>query len=362
MNHVPTPGREGRLSDPAMSLASEPRLDPRLKKTLVELSLADIAAPADVSRNDEDELIVAAVKEQHEGFSAVYQALPNDLPGDPAIGYQTHEIEAEDGFMIPVRIYRAAPAMTPQPCLVYYHGGGMTILDAFAKVHNRWCQDLAAAGLVVIGVGYRNAYTHEGLNPFPTGLNDCAAALKWVNARRRDLGISKIIVQGESGGANLALATALKALTEGYVDAIDGVYATVPYISGGYSWSDERKLEELPSLVASNGYFIDCSQMDLLVKVYDPSGQNAENPLCWPYFASEEDLRGLPPHVIGVNELDPLRDEGVAYYKKLLAAGVPARARNNFGLVHAADLIFRQSIPDVYFAGIADIAHFARSV
>jgi hypothetical protein len=41
---------------------------------------------------------------------------------------------------------------------------------------------------------------------------------------------------------------------------------------------------------------------------------------------------------------------------------VPVRARNNLGLVHAADLIFRQAIPDIYFAGIADIADFARSV
>ena len=32
-----------------------------------------------------------------------------------------------------------------------------------------------------------------------------------------------------------------------------------------------------------------------------------------------EDLNGLPPHVISVNELDPLRDEGLLYYKKLLS-------------------------------------------
>ena len=37
--------------------------------------------------------------------------------------------------------------------------------------------------------------------------------------------------------------------------------------------------------------------------------------------ASASDLTGLPPHVISVNELDPLRDEGLAYYRKLLAAG-----------------------------------------
>lgn len=362
MNFIPTTSGEGRLSDPDMSLAVEPRLDPRLREALSQLHLTEIAPPADVSRNDDHDVIVAAVKAQHDGFSAVYETLPNEMPGDPAIQYEVHHVLSEDGYSIPVRIYRAAPALMPVPCLIYYHGGGMAILDAFAKVHDRWCQDLAAAGLVVVCVGYRNAYSEAGLNPFPTGLNDCAAALRWVNARRADLGISKIIVQGESGGANLAIATAMKAKKDGYGDAVDGVYATVPYISGGYGWTDERKLAELPSMVASNGYFIECSQMDLLVKVYDPTGEHAENPLSWPYFASETDLQGLPPHVIIVNELDPLRDEGLAFYRKLLAAGVPVRARNNLGLVHAADLIFRQAIPDIYFAGIADIADFARSV
>ncbi|MCY4108883.1 MAG: hypothetical protein OXG11_07640 [Chloroflexi bacterium] len=32
-------------------------------------------------------------------------------------------------------------------------------------------------------------------------------------------------------------------------------------------------------------------------------------------------MAGLPPRVISVNELDPLRDEAVAYYPKLAGAG-----------------------------------------
>jgi hypothetical protein len=148
--------------------------------------------------------------------------------------------------------------------------------------------------------------------------------------------------------------TALKALRDGGIDAIDGVYATVPYISGGYGWPQERKLAELPSLYENEGYFLNTAMMDLLVAIYDPTGDNAENPLCWPYFATVEDLRGLPPHVIAVNELDPLRDEGVAYYRTLLAAGVRVTGRVNLGITHGADLIFRRAIPDVYRSAIAD--------
>jgi acetyl esterase/lipase len=49
-----------------------------------------------------------------------------------------------------------------------------------------------------------------------------------------------------------------------------------------------------------------------LAKAYNPDGANAHNPLAWPLNAQRVDLEGLPPHVISVDELDPLRDEGLA--------------------------------------------------
>jgi len=121
-------------------------------------------------------------------------------------------------------------------------------------------------------------------------------------------------------------------------------------------------LRELPSMIENDGYFINCAMMDVLVAAYDPAGENAENPLAWPYFATDADLAGLPPHVISVNELDPLRDEGMAYYRKLIAAGVPALGRVNLGLTHAAEMIFRQAVPEDYFATVHDIKRFADSL
>jgi acetyl esterase len=44
-------------------------------------------------------------------------------------------------------------------------------------------------------------------------------------------------------------------------------------------------------------------------RLYDPSGLHAKNPLAWPYWATEDDVTGLPPHCISVAELDPHRDE-----------------------------------------------------
>jgi acetyl esterase len=99
-----------------------------------------------------------------------------------------------------------------------------------------------------------------------------------------------------------------------------------------------------------------------LARVYDPSGDNATNPLAWPYYASVANLVGLPPHVISVNQLDPLRDEGLAYFRKLLDAGVSAVSRTVNGTCHAGDCLFRAAMPDVYLATIRDIKSFADSL
>lgn len=355
--------QEGRLQDPARDARTDPRMNPRLLAALAVYGLDAAAAPPPLGRSDPAESLAEFVGQSHAGFEGLYEAMPNDLPGD--VDTVTHTVETLPGVAgedITLRVYRPADTDGPLPCTVYVHGGGMTILSAFNKVHRRWSEDLAATGMVVIGVDFRNAYTAAGMNPFPAGLDDCSSALAWIHAHREQLGITKVVLQGESGGANLALATMLKAKRDGRADTVDGVYAMVPYISGGYCWDEARKLRELPSLVENDGYFLNCQAMDLLVATYDPTGDNAENPLCWPYFATEADLVGLPPHVVSVNELDPLRDEGMAYYRKLMHAGVPVVGRVNLGLTHAAEMIFRQALPEVYTATVHDIKRFADSL
>ena len=69
-------------------------------------------------------------------------------------------------------------------------------------------------------------------------------------------------------------------------------------------------------------------------------------PLAWPGFATEDDVRGLPPTVISVNECDPLRDEGIEFYRLLLRAGVPARCRQLMGTIHGTE-IFSIACPDI---------------
>jgi acetyl esterase/lipase len=354
---------EGRLADPARDLRTDPRTDPALLAALAAFGLDAAAGPPPLDRSAGPAAIAEFVGGAEAAFEGLYAALPNDLPGDgkQAVTHSTETLAGPVGDVV-LHVARPTGVDGPLPCTVYVHGGGMTILSTDNKVHRQWRTDLAATGMVAIGVDFRNAYAAAGLNPFPAGLEDCAAAVAWIHENRARLGLGKVVLQGESGGANLVLATALKAKRDGGLDAIDGVYAHVPYVSGGYGWDEQRKLAELPSLYENDGYFLNAAMMDLLVAVYDPGGENAENPLCWPYFASQDDLRGLPPHVIAVNELDPLRDEGIAYYRALLAAGVPVTGRVNLGITHGADMIFRQALPDVYRSTIADIKRFADSL
>ena len=358
------PALPGRLGDPELDLRSDPRTNPRLLAALAAFGLDAPAGPPPLTRSDPPESVAEFVGQAEAGFEALYEALPNELPGDEdrRVTHDTVTIPGVEGTQIVLHVARADGIDGPLPCTVYVHGGGMTILQADNKVHRQWRHDLAATGMVAIGVDFRNAFTARGPNPFPAGLDDCGIALAWIHERRDELGITRVVLQGESGGANLVLATTLKAKRDGVLDRIDGVYATVPYISGGYGWETGRKLRELPSLVENDGYFLNCQLMDLLVAVYDPTGENAENPLCWPYFAGADDVAGLPPHVIAVNELDPLRDEGMAYFRTLLHAGVPVVGRVNLGLTHAAELIFRQAIPDDCRAMISDIKRFADSL
>ena len=83
--------------------------------------------------------------------------------------------------------------------------------------------------------------------------------------------------------------------------------------------------------------------------------------LAWPYHATHEDLSGLPPHVIYVNELDPLRDEGIAYHNKLEEAKVQTSLTILKGTVHATEGLFPEQLPEIHQQVQEDIKRFAEN-
>ncbi|WPH01632.1 carboxylesterase nlhh [Acrodontium crateriforme] len=354
----------GRLGDSSLELKTDPRTNTRLLAALKAFGLDGKAPTPDVQVTASNEEIAALMGAGEQAFEALYEALPNELPSDkdePEIEHTIETIKGIDDNDIKLHIHRQK-RLTGQklPCVVYIHGGGMTLLKTANKVHQRWTRSLAAAGAVGIAIDFRNAYIDGQHNPFPKGLNDVVAGVKWIAAHKAELGIDRIVLQGESGGGNLSCAAALKANNEGWINQIDGVYALCPFISGGYDWSQERKLKEIPSAIENAGYLLDPHNSALTKKYYSPN--DGENPLAWPYHATPEQLKGLPPHVLNMDELDFLRDEGIAYSRKLEAAGVPVVASVNLGVTHAASLIFRQALPDLHNTTINNIVTFAKSL
>ncbi len=353
-----SPVLPGRLGSPDMALRDDPRADPRMIAAMEPFGLANPPEDAPVDSASPIEALQEYVTAAEEGFEALFDALVSGLPGIEGVTRNVEVIQGADGNDVTLYIHRPEGDGGSLPGVLHLHGGGMVLLEAAGAAYARWRDELAASGLVVVGVEFRNGGGKHGAYPFPAGLNDCTSALRWTIENKARLGISTLIVSGESGGGNLTLATALKAKRDGLAAGIDGVYAMCPYISGAYA----SQPSELASLHENDGYFLSCRMMGGLAKVYDPTGDHATDPLAWPYHATADDLAGLPPHVISVNQLDPLRDEGLAYFRKLLDAGVPAVSRTVNGTCHAGDLIFRGAMPDVFMATIRDIKGFADSL
>jgi acetyl esterase len=353
-----SPALPGRLGTPGMTLRDDPRADPRMIAAMEPLGLADPAAPAPVSASSSIDDLLDYVAAAEEGFEALFAHVVAGLPEVSGVERTVEVIKGFDGNDITLYLHRPAGAQDVTPGVLHLHGGGMVLLEAAGPTYGRWRDALAASGLVVVGVEFRNGGGKHGPYAFPAGLDDCVAALRWVIDRKSQLGISSLIVSGESGGGNLTLATALRAKRDGLIDHIKGVYALCPFISNAWA----APASELTSLFENDGYFLEVAMLGALARVYDPSGEHDNDPLAWPLHASAEDLTGLPPHVISVNQLDPLRDEGLAYARKLLDAGVPVVSRTVNGTCHAGDMIFAAAMPDVYRATIRDIKGFADSV
>ena len=159
---------------------------------------------------------------------------------------------------------------------------------------------------------------------------------------------------GESGGGNLTLATGLKLSSDGDLGLIRGLYALCPYIAG--HWPQDR----FPSSIENNGMLIDLHNNRGAVGVRHRRASTPRNPLAWPGSPPRTTCRDLPPTVISVNECDPLRDEGIEFYRLLLRAGVPARCRQLMGTIHGTE-IFSIACPDISRETAGSIAQFCRT-
>src|SRR6478752_2853028 len=291
-------------------------------------------------------------------MGAIFEVFAKAAPEITGVTTTTTAITGADGNDITLYISRPDDADGALPGVVHLHGGGMATGSAADTGYVKLREYLAATGLVVVGVEFRNSGGKLGPHPYPAGLNDCAAGVRWTYANLSELGASHLIVGGESGGGNLTLTVAHKAKREGWLSEIAGLYAQCPYLSN--RWAEPPA--ELPSLRECDGYFIGVQGLALMASIYDPTGEYGRDATAFAGMATDEELAGLPPHVISVNELDPLRDEGLLYYRRLLRAGVPAVGRMVAGTCHGGDLLFPGVMPEVFAASMRDVSGFAKSL
>jgi len=343
----------GRLGNKDLTINNDKRINQDLLKGMIAFGLDGIPPAPTVTYDSTSE----EIQEYNNGLEPLYQGVFNDIFSsiDLPEGFinETKIIKGDDGNEIKLYITKSEDANEDIPGILHLHGGGMAIMTADDPNYIYWRHKLASTGLVVVGVEFRNTAGVLGNHPFPAGLNDCVSALKWVYENKKELGISKIIVSGESGGGNLSIATALKAKQDGILNYIDGVYAQCPYISNLYGKGNT----ELKSLTENDTYFLRGDGLGLMASLYD--GINSTNPIAWPYHADNFMLEDLPPHVITVNELDPLRDEGLAFSKRLKEVGVSVNVKIIKGTVHAAENIFPIEIPIIHNQAIEDIKSFS---
>lgn len=342
----------------ANRISQDPRIDPRIKALFVApdappagdvpdraTAIAQASTPGALAREQASEALFALCDAESNAPSA-------------GLSIRTEEItSAPDGNRIKLQIIR--PDTDERlPCLYYIHGGGMQSMSCFNGLYRGWGKILAAQGVAVVMVDFRNALRPSSapeVEPFPAGLNDCVSGLKWTHAQADALRIdpARIVVTGESGGGNLSIATVLKLKQDGDLSLVKGLYALCPYIAGRWPQPD------LPSSTENNGLLLDLHN-NRGAMAYGIEAFEARNPLAWPGFATVDDLRGLPPTVIRVNECDPLRDEGIAFYRRLLQAGVKARCLQAMGTIHGTE-VFSITCPDVSREAARDMAGFARS-
>ncbi len=337
-------------------IVDDRRLDPRVKWALRNVpvtSLGDIDSRELLLEISNSPKAIAL----RDKMEALYDTLDTEeVASSEGLAISVHDfVSSPDGNTVKIRFVRPEGDAVV-PCVYYIHGGGMQNGTAFGAMYRVWARVLAAEGVAVAMVDFRNCVTPSSapeVEPFPAGLNDCVSGLKWIVAQAGELSIDadRIVVAGESGGGNLTLATGMQLLRNGNIGLISGLYALCPYIAG--RWPQDR----FPSSTENEGILLNLHHNRGAV-AYGIEHLEAGNPLAWPSFATNDDVAGLPRTFISVNEADPLRDEGVEFYRLLLDAGVAAQCRIVMGTSHGMD-VFTAVIPDISRETAASIARFA---
>lgn len=276
-------------------------LDPEVQRMLDDLHASGAPAIAD-STPEELRVRIAQGRE----------AMP---PGPPVWSVEDLRIPGPE-VPIPLRRYSLGPEPAPGAVL-YFHGGGWVIGDI--ELSDALCRALAvASGCDVFSVNYRLAPEHR----YPAAVNDAEAALDWLLKEGAPSG--KIVIVGDSAGGNLAAVVTRRARDRGAAERL--VLQVLVYPVTDYAMDTASYAEHI------DGLLLNAPDMRWFWDHYLPDASARSSPDASPLRAA--DLAGLPPAFIVVTEFDPLRDEVIAYSRRLVDAGVEVTLDDYAGMIH----------------------------
>lgn len=252
-----------------------------------------------------------------------------------------------DADGVPVRLY-VPPGEEDHVtgALVWLHGGGWVLgsIDG----HDDLCRALCrGSGHRVVSVEYRLAPE----DPFPAGLDDTRTSLRWIVEHADSLGIdpARVAIGGDSAGANLAAVVAHDPPVPLCQQVL--VYPVADARGGSDSY-----------LAWGDGHFLTASGMAWFVDLYLSGGVgDPSDPRVSPLLADTAAVAASPPTLVIVAECDVLRDEGVAYARRLSEAGVTTSLVEFAGQIHGF-VLMADLIDDAHAARGLIAAHLARAL
>jgi acetyl esterase/lipase len=268
--------------------------------------------------------VAAAPRPYEVGPAAARRAL-EELQAAPIDKLDAHEkwfsVPSPDGY-VRVRVVRPVGADGRLPVVLYVHGGGWVLGNA--GTHDRLVRELAVGTRAAVAfVEYdRSPEVHH-----PVAIEQAYAVARWIttDGSRHGLDASRMAVAGDSVGGGMAAALAILAQRRGSVRFVhQSLY--YPVTDAGQDTGSYREFADGPHLTAkAMAWFWDC---------YLPDVEHRSQVTASPLRATLEDLSGLPPAFVVVDENDVLRDEGEAYARRLIEAGVPTTSLRYNGTLH----------------------------